>query len=294
MSYSARVNRSLEAEPAAPMPAQDVTSTLENFTTSIAASTAQICGQLDNGKRTVDTVNALIVVATFIAGVQTQIISLSYTADDTNLAKATNFIGFLGIILDILGAAGGVVHTIMLQGALQQLQRLLDNVKVIEDHLKWFQRLDEHETSPSLTHTALFSRVRDVQPNFTEDVDWSKPVIMAAVPTVFDPLSHLMRVRVIRFGLVPLAVTGVGFICLLLSVITLAAHTSSRSVYIGCTAVAVVITCLSLLPVYRSCFSSTEQNKISGLNSRLTELRREFDGFRRSRRSAYKDIVRDG
>lgn len=68
----------------------------------------------------VKSVKSAVLVATFVAGVQAQIIALTANQNDTPIQVAANAIGFLGLICDILGAKGGVNYVSILRQAISQ------------------------------------------------------------------------------------------------------------------------------------------------------------------------------
>lgn len=62
------------------------------------------------------------VQATFIAGVQSQIIALTVDKNDMRIQVATNAIGFLGLVFDILDASQGVIHAVELKKSISEAQ----------------------------------------------------------------------------------------------------------------------------------------------------------------------------
>jgi len=69
--------------------------------------------------------NALIAVGAFIAGVQAQIIGIASSGSkDTSLGRATNWLAFIGLTLDLIGTSTGVARALLLQAAIRRTHRL--------------------------------------------------------------------------------------------------------------------------------------------------------------------------
>ncbi|KAH9072973.1 hypothetical protein EDB83DRAFT_149683 [Lactarius deliciosus] len=79
--------------------------------------------ETDGNKTLLDTINALIAVGAFIAGVQAQLISVTYSNSNA-LGKVTNWFGFVGLTLDLIGTGAGVVRALLLQQAIRRTHRL--------------------------------------------------------------------------------------------------------------------------------------------------------------------------
>lgn len=60
----------------------------------------------------------------FIAGVQAQIIAMTNDNQGTALARATNWLAFVGLALDLIGTSSGVARALLLQAAMRRTHRL--------------------------------------------------------------------------------------------------------------------------------------------------------------------------
>lgn len=98
----------------------DVRKVLEFLVKDTTYATEVTNKELDLIKAHVDTVNSFIVVATFIAAVQGQIIALTFGVNDTSLQIFTNGIGLIGLTFDILGACFGMLVAVILQGHIRR------------------------------------------------------------------------------------------------------------------------------------------------------------------------------
>ncbi|KIJ23757.1 hypothetical protein M422DRAFT_56714 [Sphaerobolus stellatus SS14] len=74
-----------------------------------------------------ESVDAAVIVAAFIAGVQSQIIASTLDKKNTTIQIVTNVVGFLELVFDILGASIGVIHAVKLKKSISEAQ--------VPDHL---------------------------------------------------------------------------------------------------------------------------------------------------------------
>ncbi|KAJ7737533.1 hypothetical protein B0H16DRAFT_104676 [Mycena metata] len=75
-----------------------------------------------------DLVSAATIV-TFLAGVQSQIIALSYQDSSTRLKTATNALGFTGVLLDVTSACLGLTASTVLQRHIAVVEKQLDAIE---------------------------------------------------------------------------------------------------------------------------------------------------------------------
>ncbi|KAI0277056.1 hypothetical protein BGY98DRAFT_934655 [Russula aff. rugulosa BPL654] len=81
--------------------------------------------EADGNTALLDTINSLVSVGAFIAGVQTQIVSLANNNENTTLARATNWFAYVGLTLDLIGTSSGVARALLLQAAIRRSHRLV-------------------------------------------------------------------------------------------------------------------------------------------------------------------------
>ncbi|KAI9441322.1 hypothetical protein H4582DRAFT_1931829 [Lactarius indigo] len=107
-------------------PSTDQLAAITHFFNELEAKTPikHLQKETDGNKTLLDTINALIAVGAFIAGVQAQLISVTYNSNSNALGKATNWFGFVGLTLDLIGTGGGVVRALLLQQAIRRSHRL--------------------------------------------------------------------------------------------------------------------------------------------------------------------------
>ncbi|KAF9554176.1 hypothetical protein CPC08DRAFT_766917 [Agrocybe pediades] len=129
-------------------------------TTRLAAASKEI---ISSSEGRVNSINSLAVVISFIAVVQSTIILLSVASDDSALARITNTLSFVGLVLDITGSLTGLAHAFHLQHVIKKETKILGvisefegDVKSISDwltsHLKVSGRAPELETTDGLGH----------------------------------------------------------------------------------------------------------------------------------------------
>jgi hypothetical protein len=117
----------------------------------------------------------------FIAGVQAGLIAVTYTSHSTALGRATNWFGFVGLTLDLVGVGAGVTFALRLQETIRLTDRvtvwlsstinsargdvkklrLVTNLSVATSDLEMYGRLEEKIVAISQVTTVLietFSR----------------------------------------------------------------------------------------------------------------------------------------
>ncbi|KAI0254514.1 hypothetical protein BJV78DRAFT_1184763 [Lactifluus subvellereus] len=80
--------------------------------------------ETDGNKTLLDTINALIAVGAFIAGVQTQLVIVSGNFTSTVLDRAMSWFAFAGLTLDLIGTSAGVGRALLLQQSIRRAHRL--------------------------------------------------------------------------------------------------------------------------------------------------------------------------
>ncbi|KAF4613193.1 hypothetical protein D9613_010886 [Agrocybe pediades] len=84
----------------------------------------------------VNSINSLALVISFVAGVQATIIVLSIPSKDTALARTTNTIAFLGLVLDVTGALTGLMHSFHIQDVIRKQNKILGLLSEFENDVK--------------------------------------------------------------------------------------------------------------------------------------------------------------
>ena len=250
---------------------------------------------IDSDKTIVDTVNALIAVvriyklmissqilrglsfqAAFIAGVQSQVVSFSMGLPQSQIANATNALGFVGLLLDVIGTFLGVIHAIVLQRRIKENTAVLHAMTQITTSMKAIQKFNG-TSSDKLTEEQL----REIDPDDPEEQVRRAQQILEVLQHRFEksnvssaPLNHAMGllrsvavakpgigmqgvqlVTLIRslFGLghTPLVAMGLGVLSLVVSVVMFAAESTALSsvVWLSCVGVLAAVIGLSLLPI---------------------------------------------
>ncbi|KAI0048064.1 hypothetical protein FA95DRAFT_1659286 [Auriscalpium vulgare] len=243
--------------------------------------------EVDASRATVDTVNALIVVGAFIAGVQAQILSFTGGSNATALKAAANWFGFVGLTLDIIGAAAGVAHTIILQASMRQSQAMVqevtariaqtkDDVRNLLMQRRHSAFVDQHAEKHledkfrglvNIAHTLIEEEsAEQVHPIFSRvpglaGASHALSRLLSPHGTPILSLTGLMGVssaltRVASpaaptrmFRDIPVIVMGMGALCILLSVICYAVDSQPRAVWISCVVITGVTLCAQSLPI---------------------------------------------
>jgi hypothetical protein len=233
---------------------------------------------IEADKAIVDTVNALIAVAAFIAGVQSSIILLTITLEQTPLGRATNTVAFVGLVLDVVGTFLGVIHAIVLQRRIKENTAVLTAMTQVNTTLKAVQNLQdtapspEKVTSDQLREIGIDDPERHVQRaqelhDMLEDRFHRRNVLggpfglaqsVLQVVVLANSAVGINRIRVDTvlkslFGLghTPLLAMALGVVALVVSVITFAAESAAlpSQVWVSCVAVLAGVIGLSLLPI---------------------------------------------
>jgi hypothetical protein len=219
----------------------------------------------------------------FIAGVQAQMIAVTYTFSSTALYKATNWFGFMGLILDLVGASTGVVHALWLQQAIRHTDRIAVRLTSLINGAR--QEL-QVATGPGLTRsdpqvlTSLELKIEAI----SRVIDLLRighislifvPLFQAfaalyTVPILFDVIPEFELLNLLGRGTehadsaalnltqkiftyvvqgigAPVASLAGGTLCLLVSVILFAGASQPPVVWISCIAIAVSMFTLSII-----------------------------------------------
>jgi hypothetical protein len=187
--------------------------------------------------------------AAFIAGVQGQILTICVNVNVTNGAgkKRATICAFVGLLLDILGASIGVVHTLLLKQRVNDNAQILSLITAFKDEADLFALNINQETGENIVEVKIakdglpdgrrqkiedlskkmdgrfhLNRVSENYDRVTNILDYSSGPfeVISALMTVRFWFTTLMVSQ--KTSSVPLAAMGLGVGCLLLSVIFLA------------------------------------------------------------------------
>ncbi|KAI0064319.1 hypothetical protein BV25DRAFT_1914521 [Artomyces pyxidatus] len=93
---------------------------------------------------TVETINSIILVSTFVAGVQAQILASTYVKNQTTLNVVTNVFGFVGLTLDLLGTSAGAAQAISTRQSMARTEDILQHIaRSLSEAQSRGQRLEE-------------------------------------------------------------------------------------------------------------------------------------------------------
>jgi len=232
---------------------------------------------INSDKTIVDTVNALIAVAAFIAGVQSSIISSTLPLNQTMLGKATNVVSFVGLLLDVIGTFLGVIHAIVLQRrikgntavltAITQTTTILKAMpkhqddatptgeKVMQDQLREIgvdDPDDQFQRAQQLLQALKdHFKTRKASGPFGMSESVRKAFVLVNPAFAIQPVTEAMLGSLLGLGRAPLFAMGLGVVALIASIIMFAAESPSLTseVWMSCVAVLAGVFSLSLLPV---------------------------------------------
>ncbi|KAH9067931.1 hypothetical protein EDB87DRAFT_1678313 [Lactarius vividus] len=205
--------------------------------------------EIEGNKTLLDTVNALIAVVrtklgptpynssraqgAFITGIQAQLISVTYSSNDNALGKATNWFGFVGLTLDLIGTSASVVRAVLLQQTIRRSHRLAARLPGQTDGARHEMREQQEchaadalgycPYSPSRGNCGVHlfrERMRGILPN----------------------------INVEGIGLVPVVSLAGGGLFLLVSMILLAGASQPHAVWVSCASIAMGTLFWSIIP----------------------------------------------
>ncbi|PPQ98475.1 hypothetical protein CVT26_013876 [Gymnopilus dilepis] len=107
---------------------------------------------LESIKSMQDDLNALALIATFLAAVQAQVNSYSFDSNSTKLEVAVNAMFFVGLLLDVLGGCVAYVVAVQLQHVYSLLSRRKTSIAHITTALRQYATANGTET-PSKKET---------------------------------------------------------------------------------------------------------------------------------------------
>ncbi|KAF8498864.1 hypothetical protein JB92DRAFT_3125167 [Gautieria morchelliformis] len=203
-----------------------------------------------------DSINSLIVVASFISGVQAQLIAFTYQSNHTGLQITTNFFLFVGMTLDVIGAATGVVSIILVRQYVERSRSLLTHITEIHRRIYEITKSIDHDAKP-INHREEMAKLQkmcgDVQ-DVLEAHTWLSTFDGESdsdIPNTFRAILEKVPVRpaggrgppLPYFVLVPVIAITLGTLCFLASVLAFAASSQLRDVWLT----GVIITMIAFL-----------------------------------------------
>lgn len=213
--------------------------------------------EVEAKEKTIKTMEALIIVGAFIAGVQAQVNASTLDKNDTNLQIAANGFGFVGLALDVLGTTFGVIHSRALQRSIRRVNELRQSrsAERFGDMIKNFQtsgaeknRIFEH-LSKEISERRKFWVFRryaldaPVSQSFRNHL---QPLFPNDESTAIPQLLHLISKAGVEqststLGQDPLYAMAGGVLCLLMSVLIFAAYSQPRSVWLASSVITAVV-----------------------------------------------------
>jgi hypothetical protein len=211
----------------------------------------------------VNTIQALVPVGAFIAGVQAQVIAFTCANNKTSLQVTTNCFAIVGLALDVLGTSFGVLHIFALQRSIRRMEELIRsqsrNMAKFEgeDGVSELQKLIETE----LRIRKKFWLFRRYLPNGSLG-NHLDPLFPNGQ---FKDLEHFVRFAgavgldpyTVALGTDPTLAMSAGITCLLLSVILFAASSQPKAVFLVCVTITAItiVTMVCAMLVHNECES---------------------------------------
>jgi hypothetical protein len=184
------------------------------------------------------------------------LIAFTYQSNHTGLQITTNFFLFVGMTLDVIGAATGVISIILVRQYVERARSLLMHITEIHRRIHQIAKSIDHDAKP-INHKEEMTKLQrmcyDVK-NVLEAHTWlsgydgeSDPEI----PNTFRAILEKVPVRstsgrgppVPYFALVPVVAITLGTLCFLASVLAFAASSQLRAVWLT----GVIISMVALL-----------------------------------------------
>ncbi|KAH9975468.1 hypothetical protein BGW80DRAFT_1297247 [Lactifluus volemus] len=258
--------------------------------------------ETDGSKTLLDTINSLIAVGAFIAGVQAQVV----------FGIAVRWFSFVGLTLDLIGTSTGVARALLLQHAIRkahslsaQLTAQIDGARHDLRELQHRTATGDQSTDDPRTYSSLMNTVRAIssviallaedRARFGADRkqgggERAKAAAAAAAADVeeleraatmainaLDP-SPVHRIPPIRMmlrgvqgpGYVPVISLIGGALCLIASVLLLAGASQPRYIWISCTSITAAMFAFTMIPP-----GITHKRKRTALFNRVEETLRQ-------------------
>ncbi|KAL0952430.1 hypothetical protein HGRIS_006703 [Hohenbuehelia grisea] len=229
--------------------------------------------ELTAWKVLVSNLNALIVMSIFVAGVQAQILASTSQPESnkTKLQMATNWFGFVGLTLDILGTSTCALVTIRIQSRILRTECILDTIAANISRTK--ARFERHrEAAGSIADSEYAASLESTFAAMQKQLKYFADV--CTVDQLVSPETHnilstkkLFRPAILRPWL-PRWLIQYGLNFLILSVILFAASSQVSAVWITGTAVTAAVymwaVCLSIY------------DKLDTRTRRQTEILQDF------------------
>ncbi|KZS96214.1 hypothetical protein SISNIDRAFT_450846 [Sistotremastrum niveocremeum HHB9708] len=214
-------------------------------------------GWAEGLKARIDNVNAMAIVATFLAAVQAQLISFTWQSNSTSLEKAINIFSFVGLAFDIIGTATGLISALTLQPDTARIHEAVLNAdesyatwKLITDELQVLDIEDQAFQGRSIPQNIFQEVTAKRRERFQrrQILDARKNTWDEGEKVRVEELEDLRRVVVVGSvkGLPPLVMMSLGIICFFVALISFLIATQPPAVWI--TTVAVIAISIAMLP----------------------------------------------
>ncbi|KAH9006493.1 hypothetical protein EDB86DRAFT_2824714 [Lactarius hatsudake] len=189
--------------------------------------------EMEDHKTLLDTINALIAVGAFIAGVQAQLISVTYSSNDNALGKVTNWFGFVGLTLDLIGTSASVVRALLLQQTIRRSHRLAVRLPGQIDGARHEMREQQER------HAADALGYRPCRPSRG---NWGVHLFRERIRGI------LPNINVEGIGRVPIVSLAGGGLFLLVSMVLFAGASQPHAVWVSCASIAMGTLFWSIIP----------------------------------------------
>jgi hypothetical protein len=250
---------------------------------------SEVASVTSAARRNLDAVKAQIValsteasIATFLSGVQAQIIALTFTNNSTRLKVAANAFGFMGLMWDVIAAFLGLYTSTIFQRNVSAIEKEIAHLtdpSVPQDHLDEFiHHLDSawHKHSDHLSplcvgliRTQILPRFKNPPKESSNDEKHVDDRFLSEDKPDFKEFIRACHAidEASVFGQVVGAAMVFGVICFLGSALFLAISTQPKEAYIPC---AVALACVVLLPLLNMVLAhrapKVTLNPLAGLN----------------------------
>ncbi|KAI0064313.1 hypothetical protein BV25DRAFT_1823290 [Artomyces pyxidatus] len=132
MSMSSDIAKPLPAQPAQNEFGVDRLATLLQSLDDVSARfkvhAQRLEEQMAGHKGNVETINSTIIINTFVAGVQAQILASTSVKNETTLNVATNMFGFVGLTIVLVGTCIGIAHAVSVRQSMSHIDDILQHV----------------------------------------------------------------------------------------------------------------------------------------------------------------------
>jgi hypothetical protein len=250
----------------------------------VASVTSAARHNLDAVKAQVVALSTEASIATFLSGVQAQIIALTFTSNSNQLKVAANAFGFMGLMWDVIAAFLGLYTSTIFQRNISAIEKEIAHLidpSVPPDHLdKFIHHLDlawqkhSDHLSPlcvGLIRTQILPKYKNPPKGNSESSNekYAEHKYLSEDKPDFKEFIRACHQidEASVFGEVVGAAMVFGVVCFLGSALFLAISTQPKEAYIPC---AVALACIVLLPLLNMVLAlrapRVTLNPLAGLN----------------------------